>query len=182
MGHFFNERGLKNLQTYRCTADDLFSFKVNKRREDDANRFSTELIMHKPWYSQFIMGRDINFGLIKEVAAYFRVSLTAAAIRYAHIGQHPVAVILSRDGKTAWSCISDSFPLKWIPKGYPVKKESVAYPFFSGKEIQSAPGLMPAWVWFSEDVRCRRDMILYEENVPMKHYHSVLTMLWKSGF
>jgi Zn-dependent peptidase ImmA (M78 family) len=131
LGHFFHEKDGTAVRTDRCTAEDLFSFTVNKTREDRANTFATELLMYAPWYGAFIRGRAINFELIKEIAWQFRVSLTAAAIRYAGIGTYPVAVILSTEGKTVWSCINRYFPYRWIPKGYRVRKESAAYDFFA---------------------------------------------------
>ncbi|MFA6599312.1 MAG: ImmA/IrrE family metallo-endopeptidase [Ignavibacteriaceae bacterium] len=170
----------KESRVYTCTADDLFSFKVNRRREDDANMFAAELLMHRPWFSAFTAKREINFELIKETAEYFNVSLTAAAIRYATIGKYPVAIIFTRDGKKIWSYFSDYFPYKWIEKGFKVGKESTAHYFFKGKETPAEANLIPAFAWFSGDVKCRRDVYFYEQNVVMKNYGSVLTMLWES--
>lgn len=155
---------------------------MNKRREDDANLFAAELLMYRPWFTDFTKNREINFELIKEIAEYFNVSLTAAAIRYANIGKYPVAVILSRDGKKAWSYISDYFPLKWIEKGYRVRNESATHYYFNNKETPANANLIPAFAWFSGDVKCRRDVYFYEQNLVMKNYNSVLTMLWESEF
>lgn len=182
MGHFFNERTLRNLQTYQCTADDLFSFKVNKRREDDANLFSSELLMFTPWFQAFVAGKEPNAEVIKEAAGYFGVSLTAAAIRYAKIGPEPMGVLLSRNGRLVWSSFSPDFPLQWIPGGYEVSKDSAVYDFFAGREMQTCSDLIPAYAWFAEDYNCREDMYLYEQSVAMRRYDSVLTLLWMSEF
>jgi len=188
VGHYFNEKDTltrllpkeEGNRVYNCTADDLFSFKVNKKREDDANVFAAELLMYRPWFTDFTAKREINFELVKEIAEYFNVSLTAAAIRYATIGKYPVAIIFSRDGKKIWSYISDYFPYKWIEKGYKVSNESAAHYFFKGKETPTEANLIPAFAWFSGDVKCRKDVYLYEQNIVMKNYGSVLTMLWES--
>ncbi len=182
VGHYFNEKDFKISRTYKCTADDIFSFKINKRREDNANVFAAELLMHRPWFNDFTKSRKINFELIKEVSKYFNVSLSAAAIRYANIGKYPIAVILSREGKAVWSCTSDYFPFKWIPRGYKLRNESAAFDFFAGNEVQICEDLIPAYAWFSEDFNCRKDVYLYEQNVVMKNYNSVLTLLWESEF
>ncbi|MFA6980546.1 MAG: ImmA/IrrE family metallo-endopeptidase [Ignavibacteriaceae bacterium] len=167
-------------RVYNCSTDDLFSFKINKRREDEANVFASELLMYKPWFHVFTGSRTINFELIKETADYFNVSLTAAILRYAAIGKCPIAVILSCNGEKKWSFISDRFPYKWIEKGYKVRNESAAHYFFKGKETPPEANLTPAFAWFSGDVKCRRDVYFYEQNVVMKSYNSVLTMLWES--
>ena len=57
-----------------------------------------------------------------------------------------------------------------------------AYDFFAGKVTQECEDLMPAFTWFAEDYTCRKDVYLYEQNVPMKNYGSVLTLLWESEF
>jgi len=229
MGHYFNERNDltpnpspykdegNKLKVYNCNYDDIFAFKISKSREDNANNFAAELLMHKPWFSKYIKDRKINFELIKDISSEFSVSLTAAAIRYANIGKYPVAVIFSKEGHVAWSYKSDYFPFKWIPKGYKVRRESAAYDFFASlgvrrdltlspspykgegndptprlahgqaykrerSEMQTCADLMPACVWFAEDSRCREDVYLYEQNVPMPKYNSVLTLLWESEF
>ena len=182
MGHYFNEREIRNSAFYKCSSLDIFSFKSPKLYENDANEFAASMLMYKPWFSGFIRKKKINFDLLKEAASEFNVSLTAAAIRYTEIGTFPAAVILSSEGKVDWSCCSEYFPFKWIPRGYKVREESAAYDFFNGKETQECEDLMPAFTWFAEDIKCREDVYLYEQNVPMKNYNSVLTLLWESEF
>lgn len=181
MGHFFNERNkLHHLRG--CTTDDLNSYKSHKHNEDNANEFAAELLMYRPWFNDFIIKRDINFDLIKNIAEYFNVSLTAAAIRYANIGKHSAAVIYSKDGKVVWSTFHEHFPFKFIPNGYLVHKDSAAYDFFAGGTMQTCFDLVPAKVWFASDYKAREDVYLYEQNVAMPNYNAVLTMLWESEF
>ena len=182
MGHYFNEREIRTKKFYKCTAADMWSFKSQMTYENEANEFASEILMHKPWFSEFIKKRQINFDLIKEIANEFSVSLTAAAIRYSIIGKYPVAVIFTKDGKKAWSSISDYFPFKWIPPGYLVRKDSAAYDFYAGNEMQTCDDLVTAETWFAEDNRCRKDVYLYEQNVAMPNYNAVLTLLWESEF
>jgi Zn-dependent peptidase ImmA (M78 family) len=179
MGHYFNEREIRSSAFYKCSALDIFSFKPPKTYENDANEFAASLLMYKPWFGKFIINRKINMELVKDIAGYFNVSLTAAAIRYAEIGKYPAAVIMSRDGRVAWKCINEYFPFKWIPTGYKVREESAAYDFFTGGETQECEDLMPAYVWFAEDFHCKEGVYLYEQNVVMKNYGWVLTLLWE---
>ena len=185
MGHYFNEKlKIQNskfwgILNFRENGNTLLS---SEGREGDANTFAAELLMHKPWFSEFIKNKKINFELIKDIASEFNVSLTAAAIRYANIGKYPAAVIMSKEGYVSWSYKSDYFPFKWIPKGYKVRRESAAYDFFAGNEMQTCEDLIPAYVWFAEDSKCREDVYLHEQNVAMPNYHSVLTLLWESEF
>jgi len=180
LGHYLNEKlTIKNYQLKQCKLADIFSYNVGKVRESDANIFAAELLMHRPWFNKMILNRPVNMELIKEIAEQLGVSLTAAAFRYAEIGQYPVAVIMSRDGKVAWSSINEYFPYKWIPKDYIVRSESSAYDFFAGKEVQTCDDLVPAHTWFSEDFKCPRDVYLNEQNIVMPNYNSVITLLWE---
>lgn len=181
MGHFFNEKDLPS-HLKGCTSDDLSNFKSNKRNENDANQFAAELLMYRPWFNDFISKRDINIDLIKEVANYFQVSLTAAAIRYATIGKFPVAVIFSKSGKVKWTAYHDYFPFRYIPNGFTVPKESAAFDFFKGDTMQTCSDLVPAKSWFTKDYKVKATTYLYEQNVAMPNYNSVLTLLWQSEF
>lgn len=177
LGHYCNEKlQIKNYKMMKCDLRDIYGA---KKLEADANIFAAELLMHRPWFNKIILNRPVNMELIKEIAEPLGVSLTAAAFRYAEIGQYPVAVIMSRDGKVAWSSINEYFPYKWIPKNYVVRKESSAYDFFAGKEVQTCYDLIPAHTWFSEDFKCPRDVYLNEQNIAMPNYNSVLTLLWQ---
>ncbi|MCZ7612758.1 MAG: ImmA/IrrE family metallo-endopeptidase [Ignavibacteriaceae bacterium] len=182
LGHFINERD-KRFVKHSCSFIDIYGKKVH---ENNANIFAAELLMYRPWFNKLILNRPVNTDLIKETAEQLGVSLTAAAFRYAEIGQHPVAVIMSRDGKVDWSYINKYFPYKWIPKGYIVRKESSAYDFFTAlkksqpiTDIQTCDDLVPAHTWFSEDHKCPKDVYLKEQNVVMRNYKSVLTLLWQ---
>lgn len=181
MGHFFNERN-KPDHLRGCSIEDLNSFKSKKYNEDKANEFAAELLMYRPWFNDFIIKREINFELIKELANYFSVSLSAAAVRYTNIGKFPAAVIYSKAGKVVWSAFHDYFPFKFIPKGYSVNKYSAAFDFFYGKAMQTCSDLVQAKVWFAGDYKAREDVYLYEQNVAMPNYNAVLTLLWESEY
>ncbi len=181
MGHFFNERN-KPDHLKGCRTEDLSNFKSHKHNEENANIFAAELLMHRPWFNDFTKDRDINFNLLKEIAEYFNVSLSAAAFRYINIGRHPAAIIFSRKGIVEWSAFHDFFPLKFLTRGYKVPKDSSAYDFFNGKTMQTEPDLITAKSWFAEDFNCRPTTYLYEQNVAMPNYNAVLTLLWLSEF
>ena len=174
LGHFINEREKRFLK-HSCTFIDIYGKKVH---EINANIFAAELLMHRPWFNKIILNRPVNMELIKETAEQLGVSLTAAALRYVEIGQYPAAVIMSRNGKVAWCSINEFLPYKWIPIGYKLRKESSAFDFFNGDEMQTCDDLVPAHTWFSEDKKCSTSDYLREQNVAMKNYDSVLTLLW----
>lgn len=192
IGHFFNEKYLRladpgfdvsNFENlYRCVENDFTNANRIKKHETKANEFAAELLMYRPWFNDFIIKRQINFELIKELANYFKVSLSAAALRYVNIGKYPTGIIYSKDGRVIWSSFHDYFPFKFIPAGYAVHKDSAAFDFFAGRTMQTCFDLVPAKAWFASDFKSRADVYLYEQNVAMPNYNAVLTLLWESEF
>lgn len=178
LGHFFNESG-SVLKSISCTPKDINSGKFTSTFEQKANLFASELLMYKPWFSDFVKNKKINMNVISEIAGYFGVSLSAAALRYVYHGKYPIAVILSRNGMVEWSAISPHFPLRWIPKGYKVRKESNAYEFFNGGKTEEWEDLIPAHAWFSDDYKCPKDLYIFEQCTVMKNYNAVMTLLWE---
>lgn len=183
LGHYFIEKE-SMLKKFSCSSKDLLSYKFGSLFEQKANEFAAELLMYKPWFSDFVRKRDINMQLIKDIADHFGVSLSAAAIRYAGHGRFPIAVIYSSKvdpksnyGEVKWRSISEYFPLKWIPIGFKVSKDSPASDFFKGETMQEGADLVPASAWFSEDKRCGNSQF-WEENIVMSKLNSVLTILW----
>jgi len=178
MGHYFNEKDIRQYSMYACTVDDINSFNSNKIFENNANEFAAELLIPTDWFKKFTGKRELNVDLIKETAQYFNTSLTATAIKYAVHGTIPSAVIMSKEGKVVWHCPNEYFPLKWIPKDYKLNKYSGAYKFFKGRETTQEENLIQASVWYFDDYNCRDDVYLFEQNVFMPNYNSVLTLLW----
>ena len=183
LGHFENEKAKIKF----CSYEDIMSIKKNIKDEMNANDFSAEFLMHEPWFLEYVKGETrqsgarqaVNVKLLQNVANYFNVSLSAAAIRYAQLGNYPTVIIMSKNGKVAWSAINKYFTFKWIPNGYKVNPNSYAYDFYGGKEIPSEPEKVLADSWFLEDRSYRKDFFLNEFNIPMKNYNAVLTVVWE---
>ncbi len=99
-------------------------------------------------------------------------------MRYSEIGNHPITIIMSKEGKVKWSRINKYFPFHFIRSGSEVNKNSYAYEFFQGERISTEPEEVLADAWFWEDKFYKKDYFLYEQNIPMYRYGAVLTMLW----
>lgn len=177
MGHFFNS-GKKN-GSYFCSGLDIRGIKQDITAEVDANDFAAELLMPEEWFCSFTKGKKFNKKLLSDTAEYLGVSLSAIALRYAEIGNHPVAVIMSRDGVVKWSRINKYFTFHFIRNGSKINNLSYAYEFFNGEKISDEPEEILADAWFAEDFNYKKDYFIYEQNIPMYRYNSVLTLLWE---
>lgn len=182
LGHYVIESVNGKFLSFLCTAEDINSFLSNKKRESDANEFASELLMPREWFLKFINRKEVSFDLIKECSSHFEISLTAAAFKYATIGIVPTALIMSEKGKVKWSISNNYFPFKYIEKGVSINKNTPVYSIFQKEEYNPEKTLIPASAWFSDDYNCKQTTYLYEQNVYMKNYNSVLTLLWESEF
>ncbi|MGQ9848057.1 MAG: ImmA/IrrE family metallo-endopeptidase [Bacteroidales bacterium] len=181
MGHFFLSKDSK-INRHGCSYDSLGNYYENKNHEVEANKFATEFLMHKPWFSRFIKNIPVCMDLIKKISEEFQVSVTSAAIRYAEIGQYPTAVIMSKNNLVQWSFINDYFPCKYLPVGTPVPKESNAWDYFNNNKLSDEEDLILAKKWFKSDFRCNQSTYFYEQSISIPVTDSVLTILWESEY
>ncbi len=113
LGHYFipNHRlGLMNgdLKPHGSISylTDLSSWQV----EREADAFASALLMPSKSVIDIINGRPFDFHLIEEIAAMFQVSKSAAALRFAQIGNYPIMIVFAVDGKIRWVKRSADFP------------------------------------------------------------------------
>lgn len=181
MGHFFNER-IKAEHLRGCNANDLISYKSKKHNEDNANIFAAELLMYKPWFRDYIRNTDLSLELIKDTANHFKVSLSAAAIRFTEIGPYPSAIIYCNNRKVLWFTAHRNFPFKFIAKGFDVPVESPAYKMFNGEHKISENKLVRAKAWFNGQFNCKTSTYLFEQCISMPNYNAVMVLLTLSEF
>jgi Zn-dependent peptidase ImmA (M78 family) len=182
MGHFYNEKEAekhtKGEVYYSCGYNEFYGTNRNLEREASANDFAAELLMHELWFVEAVRGKKVEARMLKDVAEYFNVSLSAAAIRYAEIGTRECAVVMSKGGFVKWSCINKSFPHQFIKWGNKVSKLSYASDIFEGKPYPIDGEDVPAEAWFKGSYNLKKDERVNEFNIPMKNYNSVLTVLY----
>jgi len=191
LGHFCNEKlGIRNYELrvkevfsfepdknfYRCGFEDLYG--KSKTSETDANDFAAELLMPEEWMIKAVKGKKLEGKLIEDTAKYFNVSLTAAAIRYSEVGTRECAVVLSKDGIIKWSSINKSFKYHFIRPKSKVNSLSCTSDFFKGNEIPNKEEEIPAEAWFNECFNIDKKDKVYEYNVPMPRFNSVLSLIW----
>jgi Zn-dependent peptidase ImmA (M78 family) len=175
MGHFYTQ----NCNHKHCNSNDLLAYKADNGYENDANQFAAELLMREEWFTDFTTGRRFNLELLKDISEYFKVSMTAAAIRYAESGITPIAIILSKDAFVYASIINTNFPFQFVPKGFKVNEFSNAYDFYHGREMSEEPDEILADAWFTEDFKYEPGKLLIEQNLAMPRYNSVLTIVYE---
>jgi hypothetical protein len=105
--HFFLHPDTKQLSN--CTNADFHEWGHKKREEVEANIFAAELLMPEDIIKPEITGKDPSFESVEKLAADYRTTVTATAIRFISLTKEPCAVIAS-DGKARlWKWCSTSF-------------------------------------------------------------------------
>ena len=77
--------------------------------EREADGFASSLLMPDSSFRTYIKGKKFNFQLLQEIADVYKVSLSAAALRFVEIGNHPIVVVYGVDKKIRWVRRSEDF-------------------------------------------------------------------------
>jgi len=85
--------------------------------EREADGFASSLLMPECAFRTYIRGKKFEFQLLQDIAEVFAVSLSAAALRFVEIGNHPIMVVYGVDKKIRWARRSDDFPFKRLRYG-----------------------------------------------------------------
>lgn len=179
-GHFYNERGFqaKDRLSYTCSFDHIFGKYSRNGREKNANDFAAELLMHGEWFNNFTNKRKVDYDLLKETSEYFQVSLTAAAIRYAEIGSHPISTIYVKDRIVQWSVVNKFFPYKFIQPNSKVSELSYVSDYFDGSDYPKEGEEILMKAWFSDDFNFKnKNEKVYEIVIPFEYYNSAIVVL-----
>ena len=85
--------------------------------EREADRFASSLLMPDDVFKTYIKGKKFDFQLLQDIANGFNVSLSAAALRFVEIGNHPIMVVYGVDKKIQWVRRSEDFPFRRLCYG-----------------------------------------------------------------
>lgn len=85
--------------------------------EREADGFASSLLMPDSAFRKYIRGKKFEFQLLQDIADVFKVSLSAAALRFVEIGNHPIMVVYGMDKKIRWVRSSEDFSFRRLRYG-----------------------------------------------------------------
>lgn len=85
--------------------------------EREADAFASTLLMPTKSIIDFVKGEPFCFELIEDIAEEYKVSKSAAALRYVDIGDTPIMVVFAVDGRISWASKSEAFPFRRMRYG-----------------------------------------------------------------
>lgn len=172
LGHWHHHRG----QLLFCRSTDIGPGGARPQTEVVADRFAADLLMPSFLFVPRLTGlRRLGFGELETLAAEFRVSRPAVAIRAIERGELPALVVChGRDGRK-WFARSPVVPEKWFPSK-DLSAESGAFAVQFGQKKDDRQGRkVRASAWF--DLREADRFDLREETIRTGD-DETLTLLW----
>lgn len=102
LGHWMRDHAKSAFTTFSCSERSFLNEWGRDNPERRANRYATELLLPETMFKPRAKNRDITFATARDLAAQFRMSLTATAIRLVELGSFPSAAVCNKRGKRCW--------------------------------------------------------------------------------
>ena len=172
LGHWHHHRG----KLLFCRSTDIGPGAARPQTEVVADRFAADLLMPSFLFTPRLSGlRRIGFGELDSLAADFRVSRSAVAIRAIERGQLPALLVCHDTRGRKWFARSPVVPERWFPSKE-LSAESSAFAVQFGEKKEDRQGRkVRASAWF--DLR-DADRFDVREETSRSGDDETLTLLW----
>ncbi|MCX6175373.1 MAG: ImmA/IrrE family metallo-endopeptidase [Ignavibacteriales bacterium] len=177
IGHFELQKGKDNISI--CEESSFINWNKNGPQENDANIFASEILFPRSLFLEFCKGVKFSKELILDLANLFSCSLSATALRYADVGNIPIAVIFSQNKQIKWYRCHKDFPFQFVDLRIPVNSYSFAFDYYNKKELPYGPQEIISDAWFTKDFRFKSQRKLFEQNISFPSYNAVLSFVWE---
>lgn len=180
LGHYFIDAHRVGLQKGILVPHSSYTNKKNfDSIEREADYFASCLLMPESRFQNEIFRKKFNYDLIHNLAIQFKVSITACAIRFAQIGNHPIMIIYAENGIVKWKLESDDFPYKWLLNEKKIPKNTVMDEYFSKPNVRDFYKTEEVWAmdWFNYVRDNDTNRIFYEHCIP--HKNKALSIIWE---
>lgn len=100
LGHYEIHRALAPY--FKCNENDFQDWSSNKILETEANYFAAELLMPSEIFLNYSKYDRFGPEILRNISSSFGTSLLSTAIRYADIGNDPVAMFFIKNNQIKW--------------------------------------------------------------------------------
>lgn len=170
LGHFLLHRA--QLPEF-CQELDFHAWQSSRPIEQESNVFASELLLPTEMVRPICEVDDVDFAPVRQLAALFDVSLTAAAIRFVTFCPVPCALVMSDARNIRWSWPNASWKGTLRRTGDPLHAQSLAARVLR-QELALEEDSVNANTWIDED---DLDMDLVECVVKMPMLGVALSLL-----
>lgn len=160
-----------------CTDADFLDWHRSRPEETEANVFAAELLMPHRLFVADACKYAPSIATVHHLADSFRVTRTAAAIRYVDVDAEPCAVVFCRNGVVKWSRCSDSMPYRYIKTKRCVHPDSGAAEYFRRDDTVPEPAETPVSAWFI-DYDQDPGATCMEDYMTLPSINATLSLIW----
>jgi hypothetical protein len=172
LGHWMKDRGQN---AFGCLDRQIDSEWTANNPEVRANRFASDLLLPVGMFAPLAKGRPMTLETVGDLAAVFRMSQTATAIRLVNHGSFPAMLIYYAQGQRKWFLRpSNDIPSCLWPPERP-DPQTLAASLLADKFTNSKAGDVRADRWFERD---KAEKYHIRESCFRTSADSVLVLLW----
>lgn len=172
LGHWMKDRGQS---AFGCLDSQIDSEWTANNAETRANRFASDLLLSVGMFVPRAKGRPMTLETVGDLAAVFRMSQTATAIRLVNLGSFPAMLIYYAQGQRKWFLRpSNDIPTSLWPPERP-EPHSLAAGLLSNKFTDSTDGNVRSDHWFEHD---KAEKYYIRESCFRTGPDSILVLLW----
>lgn len=180
LGHYEMHKDLHPV--FSDTEEDLLSWYKGGPHEMEANEFAAEFLMPSEVFYNECKGKKFGPEVIEHLSKRFQISKTAAILRFAKRGNHPVMIVYCKDNKMKWWKKSDDFyHFLLFSHDSPPPSGSVAYELFSsGTSYKGEEQKQQVWKgdWFQLKDN-EKESPFFEYCLFAKTYNYSISILWE---
>jgi IrrE N-terminal-like domain len=172
LGHWMKDRGQN---AFGCLDSQMDSEWTADNPEARANRFASDLLLPLAMFVPRAKSRPITLETVVDLAAVFRMSRTATAIRLVNHGSFPAMLIYYSQGQRKWFLRpSNDIPSSLWPPQQP-DPHSLAASLLANRFSDSKAGDVRAVWWFE---RGKAEKYYIRESCFRTGPDSVVVLLW----
>lgn len=162
-------------QWFVCSAADLRDYERSPV-ETEANAFASELLMPSHLIRPRCEKAAPRLQLFKELAEDFRVSLTAATIRFIRESRHECVLVASQDRQIRWWVRGTDRYGVFFQSHQPISPQSLAWYAYENEAMPDEMEPVPTEAWFP-DLPGNIDFEVFEQSMKVGNYNAALTLL-----
>lgn len=181
LGHFFIDEHRLALSAGRTPSHpSTTDFSSRNLVEMEADYFACSLLMPATRFKADCKGQKMSLALLHALADKYRVSIPATLLRYANIGNHPIVVICSRNGRVLWHWKSEDFEFKYLKSANgSIPAATATGEYFSKKKKYSGPEKIYAEDWFDYIEHERNSFVLTEQCIYYDRINMAFSIIWQ---
>lgn len=179
LGHYELHRNLQPV--FSDSEEDMMNWFISGSHEKEANEFASELLMPSNIFKSICDEYYFDHRLIKLLSEKFKVSKTAALLKFFRFGNHPICLVYCKNNKMQWFKVSDDFKFYLeFEKNKNSPENSVANELFISNKIYDENELsqeiwQSTWFKYNEYNEFKK---FYEYCLNVKSYNYSISVIW----